>query len=213
MSLVRGIIGAIIGGAIGAAIWAAISYFTHYEIRWIATGLGALTGFGMAIGARGEADDLHGIVAVVIALAAIAAGKFAAVQFAVNAMTSTISQNIVVTDEIAQCAIANQLLDQRTDGGSSLKWPNGKDADSAETINDYPDTIAKDAMARWNAMTPDAQDAYKQQTADYMKSQVQGFSGVASQAGFLASFSFYDIIWVIFAGWAAFHFGSGANED
>ena len=46
MNMGRGIIGGALGGLIGAVIWAGISYFTGYEIGWIAWGVGGMVGLG-----------------------------------------------------------------------------------------------------------------------------------------------------------------------
>ncbi len=69
------LVGGVVGGAIGAGIWAAIGYFTGYEISYVAIGVGVLVGFGVRIGAYGDASFSAGLVAAVIALASIAAGR------------------------------------------------------------------------------------------------------------------------------------------
>lgn len=83
--MIRGIVGSVIGGVIGGAIWGAIAYFTGYEVAWIAIGVGVLCGAGMMAGIDSEdAGMMSGIIAVVIALASIAGGKFAAIHFTIG---------------------------------------------------------------------------------------------------------------------------------
>jgi phosphate/sulfate permease len=81
------VIGALIGGCLGAALWAAIVYYFHVQIGIVAWVVGAAVGLGAAVaGGRGATS---GIVCALIAVAAIFAGKMAAVHFMVYKMIDT----------------------------------------------------------------------------------------------------------------------------
>lgn len=70
-----GIIGGGVGGLIGAVIWAAVTYFTEYQIGWLALGVGFLVGFGVSKLGKGI-DKIYGVVAGVIALISVVFGNF-----------------------------------------------------------------------------------------------------------------------------------------
>lgn len=64
------------GILLGMVIWFAIAVFTHHEFVLIAWGVGILAGLGMRLGYRKE-DDLAGITAALLCLAAIVGLKWA----------------------------------------------------------------------------------------------------------------------------------------
>ena len=138
------------------AVWAGIAYGTGHEIGWIAWGVGALVGVFVRVGAGNDAGGLSGLIAVVIALASIVGGKYAAVHMLVNNEAAKFEAQMnaelakPLSDDDAVVNIADQLVDSAEKDGKTLKWPKGKDADSdREAITDYPADIAKDAKARW----------------------------------------------------------------
>jgi hypothetical protein len=94
----RGVLYSVIGAAIGAAIWAGVAIGTHYEIGWIAWGLGALAGAGMALGHEDKDGTAAGITAAGISLAGILAAKFIIYQY--------------LTGMIADAGIPLEMLEQ-----------------------------------------------------------------------------------------------------
>ena len=44
----RALAGGVAGGVIGVVLWAAVTYFTGYEIGWVAWFVGVLTGAGVS---------------------------------------------------------------------------------------------------------------------------------------------------------------------
>jgi hypothetical protein len=77
----RGALFSAIGAAIGAAIWAGVAIATQYEIGWIAWGLGALAGAGMALGHEDKDGTAAGVTAAGISLAGILVAKVAIYQY------------------------------------------------------------------------------------------------------------------------------------
>jgi hypothetical protein len=78
-----------VGAMVGAVIWAVIAIVTDHEIGWIAWGIGFCSGFGMAIAhnmSDGIDDFLGGVVASVMAVLGVLAGKAAVYQFVILAM-------------------------------------------------------------------------------------------------------------------------------
>lgn len=69
------IIGGLVGGVLGTLAWGGIIYASESEIAWVAWGIGATVGFGVAVAAGDNGGELSGIIAVVISLLSIFAGK------------------------------------------------------------------------------------------------------------------------------------------
>ena len=72
----RGALYSAIGALLGAGVWAGVAVATNYEIGWIAWGLGALAGAGMALGHDDKDGTAAGITAAGISIAGILAAKF-----------------------------------------------------------------------------------------------------------------------------------------
>ena len=66
------------GGAgaavVGAALWAAITYFSGYQIGWMAVGVGFLVGYAVRYAGKGI-DQSFGIVGAIFALLGCLAGN------------------------------------------------------------------------------------------------------------------------------------------
>lgn len=76
-NLPLGLLGGAVGGLLGAVIWAAVSYFTEYQIGWLAVGVGFLAGFGARLLGKGI-DRIYGILGGVIALVSVLVGNLLA---------------------------------------------------------------------------------------------------------------------------------------
>jgi hypothetical protein len=79
----KGVAGALLGGLIGAVAWAATVFFTGYEIKAVAIGIGALAGLGSRVVGGGR--DYHlGLFASACALVAILGGQFFAAKIYID---------------------------------------------------------------------------------------------------------------------------------
>lgn len=74
-NLPLGILGALAGGFLGAILWALVTYFTDYQIGWLAIGIGFLAGFGNRALGKGI-DRIFGIAGALIALFSVVLGNF-----------------------------------------------------------------------------------------------------------------------------------------
>lgn len=81
--LLQGTLGAVVGALLGAVAWGAITAATHFQIGYMAIGVGFLAGFGMRMlgGGRDRAD---GVVAGIVAFFGCALGNVlsAVIEFA-----------------------------------------------------------------------------------------------------------------------------------
>ncbi|HET7011563.1 MAG TPA: hypothetical protein VFI11_12380 [Anaerolineales bacterium] len=74
-AIVRGLVAAGVAAIIGGILWGIIVILTKYEIGYMATGVGLLTGYATARVAQARGRPLQ-IIAVVAALAGIFIGKY-----------------------------------------------------------------------------------------------------------------------------------------
>ncbi len=205
---VQGVLGALAGGIVGAAVWAAISYFTNFEIGWIAWLVGIAVGMGMAWGAGEHRSVATGVIAAVIALASIGAGKYLTVHL-------MLSQSPVfsgpISDADAQMYLAGEILQEQEAAGTPLTWPAGQDADGAEKVEDYPKPVADETKARWNAMPQPERDAYKQMILAQIQSAVGGNQGALTWNVFKATLGPFDALWAFLALSSAFKIGGASS--
>jgi len=218
----RALIGALVAGAIGAAVWGAISYYTNYEIGWIAWGIGALVGIGAYVGSGGQGGGTVGVIAGIIAIASVIGGKYAVIEIVGNAEIKKAHAEVetrlgeLFSDEKAfKIHMAHQLVEEATTAGKTLKWPEGKDDDEAENPEDFPAEIWKDVEARWKAMPTDVKRDYCQQTKEVANEQahavIDSVGASIKGKGFAASFSIWDVLWLGLAMMTGTRFGSGGS--
>lgn len=212
-NLLRGIIGGVIGGAIGAAAWAAVSYSTNYELGILAWVVGVLVGIGCAIGFRGDQNEFSGGVAAVIAIAAILAGKYAAVHFVVVDIMRNNSGSMQVTDDDLKVSLADQLVEEYEQGGKPVKWPEGMDVETASSQADYPPDLWADMLTRWAQLTPQEIEQRRAWITRNQKDALASFQSEIAREGFFSTFSFFDIIWAILAIGSAYKIGSGEEGN
>lgn len=212
--MVKGLIGALIGGVIGAAIWAAVGYFTGYEVGWIAWGVGALAGFGMAVGAKDDSSAVTGAIAAAVAIGSILAGKYAVAHFIVDREITKIAAEMgPVTMEDAKIHMADQLVHEYEGAGKPLAWPEGMTYEDAEQPDHYPKDLWKDLETRWASMEPAKQEEYRVSVQAQSDTNFQLFRAEATSGAFKDSFSAWDGLWFVFALISAFKIGSGGGSD
>lgn len=193
----------------------AIAYSTGYEVGWLAMGVGALCGAGMMAGIDSEdAGLISGIIAVVIALASIAGGKFAAIHFIVGKEVDEVRAEILQMPlEDGKVFLADQLVEEYEKAGRTLTWPEGSDVETAFEPEDYPADLWQDVEARWVTMTPEHQEEYRQAQIDMAMTGMTVAHGVADAAVFIESFHILDIVWAALATLTAFRLGSGTMDS
>jgi len=146
--LLLGLIGAVVGGAIGAAVWALVSNLTGYEIGFVAWGVGVAAGVGMVVASGGRAGAIGGVLAALVALTAVAIGKYAVVAIAINsAMTGSGGE------ELAISYIADDHVVRFKEEGRPLDWPEGFDETTmlASRRAHYPVDVWRLAESDWMA--------------------------------------------------------------
>jgi len=221
---VRALIGALVAGFIGGAVWAAVSYYTNYEIGWIAWAIGALVGIGAYAGSGGQGGGAVGLIAGVVAVASVLGGKYAVIEIVGNAEIKKVHdeadarlKDMFKDDASFKVHMAHQLVDEANSAGRSLKWPKDMDDDKAETAADFPADVWKDVESRWKSMSADARRDYSEQTRDAAREQIHAVVDAmgrhAKGEGYLASFSPWDILWVGLALVTGARIGNGGASE
>jgi hypothetical protein len=76
-NLPLGLLGGGAGGLLGAIAWAMFTYFTEYQIGWLAIGVAFLVGLGVSRLGKGF-DQVFGLAGALIALLSVFLGNFLA---------------------------------------------------------------------------------------------------------------------------------------
>jgi DNA-directed RNA polymerase subunit RPC12/RpoP len=104
-----------VGAIIGSVVWALVAYWTNYQIGWIAIGLGALAGGGMALGCRDNAGPLSGVIAAGISFVGIVFAKILLVFIYATSMGGDMDfTREAVVEVIAYEQMEEQGLDEET---------------------------------------------------------------------------------------------------
>jgi len=210
--LIRGTIGGLIGGIVGAAVWAAITYFANAEIGWIAWGIGLVTGLGVRALAGDETGAALGVIASVIAVVSICAGKYAAIEMLMAAEMDG-GAGPVITAEDMIVGFADEVVQEREEAGAPVQWPAGMSYEEADEEADYPSDIWAEGKERWDSLGAEEQeDRIAQQEAQWNEF-MEMFESELKQAAFKESFGVLDIVFFLLAVVTAFKVGSGLGAD
>jgi len=207
MSLVNGVVASAVGGLVGALAWAGVSYAADYEIGWIAWGVGALAGYGMSLGLGGACDKSSGIVAALIALVSVFAGKYAAVHFAVHRSLAEATSS-PIEDKSLVIRLADGVVEEWEAQGKPLTWPAGMTIEDAEGPADYPEGVWPEAQARFTAMSAPERERLRVELGEQRASALSAAESDFAVEGFMESLGPHDLLWGALAILTAFRLGS-----
>jgi hypothetical protein len=77
-NLPAGAVTGLLAALIGAVVWAAVTYVTHYQIGWMAVGVGFLVGYAVRLSGKGI-DKTYGIIGAGLAFIGCALGNLLAI--------------------------------------------------------------------------------------------------------------------------------------
>lgn len=185
-SIGKGFGGALAGGVAGAAAWGVLTYFTGYEVGFVAWGIGALVGVGMYAMSKGVGGAGAGVLAALVALAAVLGGKLTVAHLMARDFVHE-QTHAEVSDEDAIAYLSGEEAERvEADGGDP--WTADGEA--------YTVGVTNAAKSRWRAMSALDQAHFK----DRMKSEAQehasAATGIVTVIAFLTSFGMYDFIWL-----------------
>lgn len=205
------IVAGVVAGAVGAAIWAAISYYGNVEIGYVAWGIGILV--GVAVAATGKNTALAGVAAVLITIVSLLAGKYAAIELAMQNDFGSVEDAIAelktdTSDQDFIVHLADQIVFLREDQGQEINWPEGMSFEDAYEQADYPADIWNEADGKWQSSSPDERESIRQEyytlTEANMRANWDAFGNQVREQGFMASFSPFDLLFfglAVFTAW------------
>lgn len=189
----RALVGGVAGGVIGVILWTSVTYFTGYEIGWVAWFVGVLTGAGVSASIERRGGILTGMLACLIAIGTVGAGKVAMARMAASEAIASIGESF--TDEDAVFHMTRN------------------DPEAEPMDEEGYDRAAFDrAAARWEAMSETERDAYRLQAANEVRQEMESNSEAVTVVALFQSLSPYDILWIILAGVSAFKLASRNDQ-
>lgn len=228
------IIGAVVAGTIGASIWAAISYFTQYEVGYVASIVGGMCGFGALLGTDGEGNAWSGTIAVAAAIAAIFIGKMVTLNIYMNSDEFKQMRDAIVTEldtyeytledvqaEEVQAAWAFDRVELMINENRVIDWPDedfvDEDLDWASYPIDYPKDVVREVESRWNDLSEDEQLAAREaeladlrSDIDLAKSELtRGMNNSDMANTIYEHLDLFDGLWAVLALMAAWGVGAG----
>lgn len=185
----RALAGGVAGGVIGVVLWAAVTYFTGYEIGWVAWFVGVLTGAGVSAAIERRGGALTGLLACVIAVGAVGVGKVAMARLSASDAIASIGENFSEEDAVFHMAMND---------------PEGEPGEDGE----YDPAALDRAGARWEAMSETERDAYRLQAANEVREEMEANTGAVTIVALIGSLSPFDLLWIGLAGVSAFKLAS-----
>ncbi len=216
----RAVIAGVIGGAIGAVVWAVVAGVTGYEVGWIAWGIGGAVGYAVAFGNRDGsiAPTPAGVVAVVLSVLSIVAGKYLTVQFLIPDDSEMVSMFTAELDdeELLISYVADAIVEERESAGDVVVWAEDVDPDYATTEGEYPADIWSEAESRWTDFSDQARDEFRTgietEIRTNLEAQLPELRELMGASGFWGSFGGMDVVFFGLAMVTAFGIGNGSKE-
>jgi hypothetical protein len=218
MGMLRWLLGGLVGGAAGVLIWVLIGYTTHYEVGWIAWGVGFLVGLGVRFAAHlGDQEESmgQGIVAAGMAIGSIFLAKFLIYWLLVGSVDTDPIRELVgeirFDNEAMVASLADEVAEEMVQRGQTVQWPAGMTLEDASQKADYPPEVWRQAEMRWSQLGPDEQG---KRTRARMELAMM-LSGAANKPEFGEFFSPWDLLWFGLAMVTAYRIGVGSygNDD
>lgn len=185
----RALVGGVAGGVIGVILWTSVTYFTGYEIGWVAWFVGVLTGLGVSAATEKRGRILIGALAAIIAVGAIGAGKVTLARLAASQAIADVGANFTDEDAIYHMAESDPAVNPEDD----------------DTID--PAAIDR-ATARWGTMSETERDAYRMQASHEVRQQMELDADAVTVVALIGSLSPFDLLWIALAGASAFKIAS-----
>ena len=209
----RGIIAGIIAGIAGAFVWAIITAVTGFEIGWLAWGIGAAVGTAVTWGSKGSKSS--GVIAVVISILAILAGKYITMEMVLAKEMKVANQEIgllIESEEYLISWLADSIVSEYEQQNKHVSWPMGVDSEQASKKEDYPPEIWGLAELSWNNMNEDEKAEFKNAVKQQVNSNMKALETWAKKEGFIESFGAIDVIFFILAIATAYKIGAKTDK-
>jgi hypothetical protein len=207
--MVRGLLCGLAGGVVGAVVWCGATLMTGLEVGWVAWGVGLIVGSGVALGWAGTRSHGTAVLAVVIAAASIALGKYGVSHVAVHNHIDRL-QNDDLTDAEGLAALRDDVADSWREHGREATSMRRKDA---RLIDGHPKEIVEEAEGVWIRMTELEQARFKQRVRDDRVAALEAARVDRANEAFLASLGPIDIVWIVLALVTAYRIAQPRHDE
>ncbi|CAN5694663.1 hypothetical protein BH11PLA1_BH11PLA1_03270 [soil metagenome] len=210
------ILGGSIGGAVGVAAWAGLILAAGVESGWVAWGVGAVVGYGVAVCARERANALSGTIALVLAMASICVGKYVAVSVMVDRFTTSskfVAQRAEAEATGIKIMYAHREVERLRAANKPAVFPGGVSEDDAETAAMFPPGAWEKGEAAFAAEPDENKQAAHQFVGAAVSAHVSERVAEAKADAWKASFGPLDIVFLLLAIFTAFRIGSGGRAS
>ncbi len=184
----------------GAAVWAGVTIVTHYEIGWLAWGIGVLVGFACVLGAKKPSVKL-GATSASLAILSLVIAKLFVFQWAAPA---EFSKEILNDPHMLRAAATFHLMEAgrfpealRT----KMQQPPA-DANATQALDLEVNQFTDEALGKMS-------DGEKEQVAKAFADKI--LSNISTQDRLMDMLSFWDILWAGLAVASAWGIASGGN--
>ncbi len=191
-SLSGAFIGSIVGAVVGCLAWIGVGYATRYELGILAVGVGIAVGIGAAMGAKGRAGTSGGILAALVAIAAIVVARYALLQMAINQQIAEVRTEFgseipgAEDDEYWTAFIADRIVRERESAGETIDWPYIDEDQEDNVAASYPLDIWMEAQRKWKDIPASQQPEFCAAAArSILSGDEEAFRTVASIIGVL----------------------------
>ncbi len=195
----------ILVGLPAAFLWALVAYVTHYEIGWVAWGVGALVGVAVAKSAHEPSVSL-GTAAAALAVASLILGKVLILEFALP----PILRSEFLKDREATAAMF--LVEMVTHESFSPELQAALQSVREHQVAASPDDrevlqgrMQAEAMARTAAATPAERERVVRVNSEGILNSM-GFFGALAKL-----FGLWDVVWIALAVSSAWKIAQGAS--
>ena len=155
--MIRGILFGLIAGIVGAAAWVGIGVGANAEAGFVAWGIGGLVGFAVAFGVPLHEEGVaSGVVAVMISVLAIIAGKYLVVSILVDKeVEALMAHTSKMNNDRHREAMAWDIIGDRDAEGREVRTQTGElPKDKVDVTRELMRVFVKDAKSP--ALDPDS---------------------------------------------------------
>jgi hypothetical protein len=232
MTLLRGTLFSFLAAMMAAGLWAVVAFFTGREFGILAWGLGAMAGYGMALGHDDDDGTTAGIIAAVMSFVGIVAAKamiiliFIAV--AVAAIVNRGDDKLLDNEGFQRQLLAAQMSTDKMKAqnidlaqATEAQWTAAQTAARADVDKLTDDQVAAELKKRHEAAQAQAAEEAKadeEQPEIEVNQDVADDPAEAPDIGFIGlffkhMFSPIDGLFILFAFFTAYKVGSGQATD
>lgn len=207
--MVRGLLCGLAGGVVGAVVWCLATLMTGLEVGWVAWGVGLIVGAGVALGWSGVRSHGTAVLAVVIAVASIALGKYGVAHVGLHNQIERL-QNDDLGDAEGMEALRADVQQSWYEHGREATSLKGK---NVRLVEGYPKEIFEEAEGIWIRMTKLEQTRFKQRVRDDRVAALEAARIERANDAFVASLGTIDIVWIVLALVTAYRIAQPRHDE